>query len=130
MHQVNYNGMRKRDTYDEIVNSLQTERLKLSYPDRKGTLVINSPQVSAIGYGTALDIDEQTEKMNKNKLIENIVSQMSSNTNTHHTYNTYTFKPTDGPPAPGVDHNMDDGLDKQKSKAEDEVRAHENRQQF
>ena len=91
MYQVNYNGLRKRDTYDEIVNSLETESLKLTYPDRKGTMPLSTPQVSAIRYGTAMDIDEQTEKMNKNKLIENIVNQMSSNTNTHHTYNTYTL---------------------------------------
>ena len=55
---------------------------------------------------------------------------MSSNTSTHHTYNTYTYKPSDGPPAPGVDHNMDDGLDKQKGRAEEEVRAHGGRKQF
>ena len=55
---------------------------------------------------------------------------MSSNTNTHHTYNTYTHKPSDGPPAPGVDHNMDDGLDKQRRKAEEEVKAHEDRKPF
>ena len=130
MHQVNYNGLRKRDTYDEIVHTLETESLKLKYPDRRATFMLNSPQVSAIRYGTALDIDEQTEKINKNKLIENIVNQMSSNNNTHHTYNTYTFKPSDGPPAPGVDHNMDDGLNKQRRKAEEEVRAHADRKQF
>ena len=67
MHQVSYNGMRKRDTYDEIVHSLETESLKLNYHDRKGTFMMNSPQVSAIRYGTALEVDEMTEKMNKNK---------------------------------------------------------------
>jgi hypothetical protein len=77
MHQVNYNGLRKRDTYDEIVHTLETETLKLKYPNRSATFMLNSPQVSAIRYGTALDIDEQTEKMNKNKIIENIVNQMS-----------------------------------------------------
>ena len=74
-NQVNFAGLRKRDTYDEIVNSLETHTLKLAYPDRKGTMTLNTPQVSAIRYGTAMDIDEQTEKMNKNKLIENIVNQ-------------------------------------------------------
>ena len=70
MHQVNYNGLRKRDTYDEIVHSLETDRLKLDYPDRQGTLMINSPQVSAIRYATALEVDEMNEKMNKNKLLK------------------------------------------------------------
>ena len=78
--------------------------------------MLNSPQVSSIRYGTALDIDEQTEKMNKTKIIENITNQMSTNTNTHHVYNTYAFKPDDPPTVPGVDHSMDDGLDRQKVK--------------
>ena len=79
--------------------------------------MFNSSQVSATRYGAALEVDELSEKMNKNKIIESIVNQMSSNTSTHHTYNTYSYKPSDGPPAPSVDHNMDDGLDKQKIKA-------------
>ena len=70
MHQVNYTGMRKRDTYDEIVHSLITESLKLNYHDRKGTLMMNSPQVSAIRYGTSLDVDEMAEKMSKSRIIE------------------------------------------------------------
>ena len=48
---------------------------------------------------------------------------MSSNTNTHHTYNTYTLKPSDGPPPPGADHNMDDGLDQQKNRTEQKVNS-------
>ena len=117
MFQINYNGMRKRDTHDEIVHSLETDRFQRDYLDRKGTLMINSAQVSAIRYGTALEVDEMNENINKNKIIESIVNQMALNTSTHHTYNTYTTKPCDGPPAPSVDHNIDDGLDKQKNKS-------------
>ena len=69
MHQVNYNGMRKRDTYDEIVNSLETETLKLRYPDRRATFTNNSPQVLAIRSATALDIDDTNEKILNIKLL-------------------------------------------------------------
>ena len=54
--------MRKRDTYDEIVHSLETESLKLNYPNKEGTFMMNSPQVSAIRCGASLDVDEMTEK--------------------------------------------------------------------
>jgi hypothetical protein len=64
--------MRKRDTYDEIVNSLEPETLKLRYPDRRATFMNNSPQVLAIRGATALDIDETNEKINKHKIIEKI----------------------------------------------------------
>ena len=115
MFQVNYIGMRKRDTYDEIVNSLENDTLKLKYPDRAATFMLNSQQVSNIKYGTSLEVDEMHEKLNKSKIIENIVNQMSSNTNTHHTYNNYHFKPSPDTPAAGVDDNMDDGLDRRKN---------------
>ena len=85
--------MRKRDTHDEIAHSLENDTLKLKYPDRVATLMLNSPHVSNIKYGKALDVDEMNEKLNKSKIIENLFSQMSSNTNTHHTYNNYHFKP-------------------------------------
>ena len=130
MSQVNFTGMRKRDTYDEIVHSLETDKLKLNYPDRAATFMLNSQQVSNIKYGTSLDVDEMHEKLNKSNIIEHIVNQMSSTTNTHHTYNSYHCKPSPDAPAAGVDHTMDDGLDKQKSKAEEEVRTHADRKQF
>ena len=67
MSQVNYNGMRKRDTYDEIVHSLENDKLKLTYPDRAASFILNSQQVSNIKYGTGLDVDEMNEKLNKTK---------------------------------------------------------------
>ena len=87
--------------------------------------MLNSQQVSNIKYGTSLDVDEMHEKLNKTKIIENIVSQMSSNTNTHHTYNNYHFKPSPDAPAASVDQTMDDGLDKEKFHSAQEVCNHE-----
>ena len=69
MSQVNYFGLRKRNTYDEIVHSLENDKLKLSYPDGAATFMLNSQQVSNIRYATGLDVDEMNEKMNKTKII-------------------------------------------------------------
>ena len=74
----------KRDSCDEIVHSLENDVLKLKYHARSATLMLNSPQVSSIRYASSVDVDQMNEKMNK---IENVVSQMSSNTKTHNTFN-------------------------------------------
>jgi hypothetical protein len=34
MYQVNYNGLRKRESYEEIVAILEHDTTKLQYPDR------------------------------------------------------------------------------------------------
>jgi hypothetical protein len=83
--------------------------------------------VSSIKYGTSLEVDEMNEKMNKTKSIEHIVNQMSSNTNTHHTYNNYHFKPSPDTPDAGVDPNIDEKLDKEKFHSAQEVYNHEER---
>ena len=65
--------------------------------------------------------------MNNSKIVETIVHQMSSNTNTQHTYNNYQFKPSPDAPAAGVDHTMDDGFDNQKFHSAQEVSNDEER---
>ena len=62
MSQVNYTGMRKRDTYDEIVHTPGNDTLKVKYHDRVATLMLSSPQVFSNNYGTSLDVDEMNEK--------------------------------------------------------------------
>ena len=124
MYQVNYNGMRKRDTYDEIVYSLENDKLKIKYPDRRASMMLNSPQVSNIRYGTSLDVDELHDKINKDKMIEHFINQMSSSTNTHSALNSYTYRRPSGV-EPGVDWSMDENLDRQREHASQQVGQNE-----
>jgi len=60
---IKVQGLRKRDSYDEIVNYINTEQPLLKYPQRKGTFTMNTPQ-----YGSLLELDgldEQDEAIKK-----------------------------------------------------------------
>ena len=37
-------GLRKRESYDEIVNYIQTDKTKIKYPDRKATFLMSANQ--------------------------------------------------------------------------------------
>ena len=115
MHQVNYNGLRKRESYDEIVNIIEDPKDKIKYPDRRATFTLQSPQVSSILHGSTLEIDQQQENFNKQKLIEQVIHNMSTSTNTHNVHNHYTYQqpkePTNVTP---VDVNMDDNVQREK----------------
>ena len=43
---VNYQGLRKRESYDEIVDYLENKQEKISYPIRVPKQIRNSPQLS------------------------------------------------------------------------------------
>ena len=34
MYQVNYNGLKKRESYDEIVATIENDKTKVKYPNR------------------------------------------------------------------------------------------------
>ena len=43
---INYQGLRKRETYDELVDFLLDKQPKIIYPDRRAKFIRNSPQLS------------------------------------------------------------------------------------
>ena len=50
---VHLSGLRKRASYDELINYINTDKTKLRYPNRKATFLANSPQISSL-----LELDE------------------------------------------------------------------------
>ena len=67
MHQVNCNGLRKRESYDEIVNIIEDPKDKIKYTDRRATFALNSAYISSITNGSTLEIDQHQENINKQK---------------------------------------------------------------
>ena len=62
---VNKAGLRKRESYDEIVNYIQTDKTKIKYPDRKSTFLMRTNQfLSLLGTG---GLDEQEQNIEKNR---------------------------------------------------------------
>ena len=67
MFALNYDGLKKRDTYDEIIDYLQNKQEKIKYPNRLAKQVRNTPQLSNLLDGDGEDIeninDQQTDKI-------------------------------------------------------------------
>ena len=60
MFQINYKGLKKRDSYDEIVSIIEAGGCKIKYPDRYATQLANSPYMKQIDAETLLDLQDQT----------------------------------------------------------------------
>ena len=74
MYGINYDGLRKRESYESLINYLQNDQDKIKYPDRKATRVKNDPTLSTLldgkgegvlkkdGTATKTQNDEQTNR--------------------------------------------------------------------
>ena len=76
MFEVEYKGLTKRETYDEIVNYLQNEQEKIKYPNRKAKQLRESPYLTNLldvdGDGL-LEMEEQQNNAMKNKEVEHMI---------------------------------------------------------
>ena len=63
---LTFSGLRKKDSYDEILNYIQTDNTKAKYPNRLATFLLNTPQYSSLLENSGLD--EQEEQIKKAKI--------------------------------------------------------------
>ena len=73
MHRVNYNGLKKRDTYDEIVNYIETDPTKIRYPDRTATFIEQSHQMKMLGGQAYADMEAQQDKKIKEDMKDGLL---------------------------------------------------------
>ena len=85
MFALNYDGLKKRDTYDEIIDYLQNKQEKIKYPNRLAKQVRNTPQLSNLldgnneGYE---DMEEQQKRNTKEIEKETIIRNIAGSSNT------------------------------------------------
>lgn len=64
---INYQGLRQRQTYDELVDYLLDKQPKIIYPDRRAKFIRNSPQLSNLldgdGMGAIYWEEQQINRM-------------------------------------------------------------------
>ena len=69
MFGINYDGIRKKKTYDELIDYVMNKQEKIQYPDRTAKFLRNSPQLSNLldsnGEGL-LEMEEQQKSKWKN----------------------------------------------------------------
>ena len=73
------NNLRKKPTFNELINYLQNERPKIRYPDRTATLLRNSHYLSQFD-GNLFDLEEQQKNIAKAQLRETEIRNVVSNT--------------------------------------------------
>ena len=49
MQGINYTGLKKRDSYNEIVNYIETDKTKIKYPNRVASQIENSHFMKQLG---------------------------------------------------------------------------------
>jgi hypothetical protein len=86
MYAINYNGLRKRETYESLTNYLQNDQDKIRYPDRKAIRIRDDPTIATLldgkGEGVLKKMEEQRKQKVINKQIETIIEGIASRTNT------------------------------------------------
>ncbi len=75
---VNYNGLRKRETYDEIVDYLRGKQEMIKYPDRFAKRIREHPYLTQLDGEGLLEMEEQQENEWREKEKEHRVKEVSS----------------------------------------------------
>jgi hypothetical protein len=63
-------NLRKRPTYNELINYLEFEQPKIKYPDRRATFLRNSPYLTQFDGQSWIDLEKQENEINKEKMKE------------------------------------------------------------
>ena len=72
MFGFSYNKLCKRESYDELVNLLETDKTKIKYPARRATRILNSPQILSLINGATLELEEQQKNIDQQHLIDSV----------------------------------------------------------
>ena len=80
MHGINYNGLRKKETYDELIDYVMNKQEKIKYPDRTAKFLRESPQLSNLLDGDGegiLEMEEQQKRQRQEVEKEHTIREMA-----------------------------------------------------
>ena len=80
MFGINYDGLRKKKTYDELIDYVMNKQEKIQYPDRTAKFLRNSPQLSNLLDGDnegLLDMEEQQKRQVAEVEKEHVIREMA-----------------------------------------------------
>lgn len=70
IYSVNYDGLKKRKSYEELINYIQYDQEQIKYPDRAATQVINSHELSNLLDSEGLSIKNLKDQHRDKSIIE------------------------------------------------------------
>lgn len=130
IHGVNYNGLRKRETYDEIIDYIQNKQEVFRYPDRFAKRVRESPYLTQLD-GAEMDEmdDQQLQAMRHQELIHAIQQQAMKGSKARHELEAEESQRSSVPLRESATQDLDDGVSGFLSVVDDDLeQAEENRQ--
>ena len=65
----NYNGLRRKPTFDELITSTQRGKPKITLPNRNAFILANTHQMNALRGDTLTDLQEMETRLEKDKYI-------------------------------------------------------------
>ena len=68
MYQVNYKGLRRRESYDDVVSIIENDQTKIKYPNRVAVQILNSPYMKQLDTEALMDMQNQQDRMSNNKM--------------------------------------------------------------
>ena len=83
MYQVNYEGVRRRESYDEVVSIIENDQTKIKYPNRVAVQILNSPYMKQLDTEALMDMQNQQDRMAKqNKMKQLVMQELANQTGT------------------------------------------------
>ena len=99
IYAVNYQNLRKRSNYDELVDYVLFKQPKIQYPNRMAKFIRESPQLSNLLDGQGMGIDElkqqQFNRMKEEQKQHAIIESASESGGTAQELRSLAKKPTD-----------------------------------
>jgi hypothetical protein len=75
MHAINYNGLRKRESYDDLVRYIERDPNKIRYPNRSATFLEQSHYMKHLGGEDYMAMEEQQLRVSKEKVKEDVIRE-------------------------------------------------------
>ena len=75
---VNYNGLKKRESYDDLVRYIETDPNKIKYPDRRATQLEQSHYMKHLGAEDYDAMEEEQMRANKEHVKEAMIRETAS----------------------------------------------------
>ena len=84
MFGLNYTGLQKRESYDEIVQLVESGGGKIKYPNRQATMIQNSPYMKQINSDSLMEIEHQQSELQQQQMKNLILQHISGLTGIPH----------------------------------------------
>jgi hypothetical protein len=72
---INYSGLRKRESYDDLVRYIEKDPNKIKYPNRTATFLEQSHYMKQLGGEDYMAMEEQQLRASKEKVKEDVIRE-------------------------------------------------------